>query len=285
MSGRLALADIGFPVLSTMDYMNLTLRVAEEGETILTPVGTYLLWVPSKGIELWVKVVSDDELTFVHGHFMGEARMRVAIVDKKRYEKNALAEGGFVAYPSPVKGQGFLSEHANLQYGDGRYSGHIPLLFDSPDFDTYAEIELPFLADVQLTAFPFHLKSFETEDEWIDWQLDNGMEKVDENGDYDYWSGETFCPDALIHQRKHRDDYPKSTAFIAGTILESAILTNEATGEDFCWAKVTTKLGEVDVVAAPDILDGPIVRDGILTCHCSLSGRIVRIPELNLSLE
>lgn len=268
-----------------MSYMNLSLRVAEEGETIQTPLGPYLLWTPSKGIELWVKVVPEDELTYVHGHFMGEARMRVAIVDKKRYEKNLLSEGCFVAYPNPVKGQNLVSKHAHLQYGDGTYSGYVPLVFDTPDFDKYAEIELPFLADIQLTAFPLQLKSFENEDDWIDWQIEQDTKEPDEDGDYDCWSGESFCPTALIYQRKDKDDYPKATAFIAGTILENAIITNEETGEDFCWAKVTTRLGEVDIVAAPDILDGPIVRDGILTCHCSLSGRIVRIPELNLSLE
>jgi hypothetical protein len=283
--GRLPLDEMGFPVPTAKDYLNLTLRVTEEGETVVTPVGTYLLWTPSKGIELRVKVVSEDELTFVHAHFMGEARMHVAIVDKKRYEKTALAEGGFIAYPNPVKGQGFLTEHVNLQYGDGTYSGHIPLLFDTPDFDKYAELEPPFLADIQLTAFPFLLRSFETEDDWIDWQIDSGIEEPDENGDYGYFTGMTFLPDAVGHQRKHKDDYPKSTAFIAGTILENAILTNDATGKDFCWAKVITKLGEVDIVAAPDILDGPIVQNGILSCHCSLSGRIVRIPEFNFSLE
>lgn len=283
--GRLPLDEIGFPVPTAKDYANLAMRVTEEGEIILTPMGTYLLWTPSKGIELWVKVVSEDELTFIHGHFMGEARMRVAIVDKKRYEKTALAEGGFVAYPNPIKGQGFVSRHVNLQYGDGTYSCQIPLLFDMPDFDKYAEIEPPFLADIQLTAFPFRLKSFETEDDWIDWQINNGLGAVDENGDCDYFSGLTFMPDAVGHPRKDKADYPKSTAFIAGTILESAILTNDATGEDFCWAKLTTILGEVDVVAAPEILDGPIVQDGVLACHCSLSGRIVSIPEFNISLE
>lgn len=285
MSGRLRLADIGFPVPDAKSYMNLGLRVAEEGETIQTPVGTYLYWSPSKGIEVWVRVGPEGELPYIHGHFKGESRTRVAIVDKKEYEQKALADGLFVAYPNPVKGQGFLSEHANLQYGDGTYSNYIPFVFDSPDFDKYAEIPVPFLADIQLTVFPFDLKCFESEDDWIDWQAEKEMWEPDEDGERSCWGAEAFCPDAMTHQRTDENDYPDPTAFVAGTIIDTAILSNEETGEDFCWAKLRTKLAELDVVAAPDILDGPIVKDGVLTCHAHLSGRIINIPELNLSME
>lgn len=285
MSDRLHIENIGFPVPDAQSYMNLGLRVAEEGETILTPVGTYLFWSPSKGIEVWVKVAAEGEKTFIHGHFKGKARMDVAIVDKKEYESNALAEGFFVAYPEPVKGQGFLDKNVKCQYGDGTYSSYVPFLFDAPDYDKYAEIPLPFLAEIQLTAFPFSMKSFETEDDWIDWQLEKEFFTPDENGNGRYIGAEAFAPDAFTYQRKDKDDYPKPTAFMAGRILETAILNNGETGEDFCWAKVLTAVGELDVVAAPDILDGPIVRFGILTCHAHLSGRILNIPELNLSLE
>lgn len=285
MSGRLHLEDIGFPVPDAKSYMNLGLRVAEEGETVQTPVGTYLLWSPSDGIEVWVKVVPEGEHTYIHGHFKGTARMRVAIVDKKEYESNALAEGFFVAYPNPVKGQGFIDKNVNCHYGDGTYSSYIPFVFNAPDFDKYVDVPLPFLADIQLTAFPFAVKSFESEDEWIDWQLEKEIFAPKENGERSYFGAGAFCPEAVAHTRKDKDDYPKPTAFIAGTIIDTAILSNPETGEDFCWAKLKTKMGEIDVVAAPDILDGPIVQDGVFTCHAQLSGRILTIPELNLSME
>lgn len=285
MSDRLHIENIGFPVPDAASYMKLGLLVAEEGETIQTPVGTYLLWSQPNGIEVWVKVVPDGETTFIHGHFKGKARMPVAIVEKKAYERNALAEGFFVAYPDPVKGQGFLDKNVNCQYGDGTYSNYIPFLFDAPDYDKYVEIPLPFLAEIQLTAFPFSMRSFENEDAWIDWQNEKEIFAPNENGERPYFGTGAFCPDAVAYQRKDKDDYPKPTAFIAGTILDTAILSNDETGEDFCWAKVWTKLGEFDVVAAPDILDGPIVRYGVLTCHAHLSGRILNIPELNISME
>lgn len=55
--------------------------------------------------------------------------------------------------------------------------------------------------------------------------------------------------------------------------------------EDFCWAKVLTKAGEIDVVASPDLLDGYIVKDGILSCHCYLSGRIMNITDVDSLME
>jgi hypothetical protein len=269
-----------------MSYLTLSQRVAEEGESIQTPVGTYFCWSPSKGVELWIRAVPESEHTYLHPHFTGDARMRVAIVDRKEYEKNILAEGFFVAYPNPVKGKGFLSEQLCLQYGDGTYSNYFPFLFDAPDYDTYAEMELPFLADVQITAFPYTLRAYETEDDWIDWQLENDENAGDEDDDdRSVLSGEAFCPSTAFQERKDKDDYPNPTALIAGRILDSAILNNEATGEDFCWAKVLTKAGEIDIVASPALLDGYIVKDGILSCHCYLSGRIMHITDVDSLME
>lgn len=74
-------------------------------------------------------------------------------------------------------------------------------------------------------------------------------------------------------------------ALIAGTIPDTAILENEATGAEICRVKVITKSGEIDLVATPDIINGYVVKDGVLHCHALLSGRILNIPELNLSME
>ncbi|HKS29883.1 MAG TPA: hypothetical protein VJS44_18815 [Pyrinomonadaceae bacterium] len=285
MSGRLRLDDIGFPVPDAKSYMNLGIRVAEEGESIQTPVGTYLFWSQPNGIEVWVKIAEEGQHTYLHGHFKGKARMSVAIVDKKEYESNALAEGCFVAYPNYVEGQGFLDKNVACQYGDGTYSGYVPFLFDAPDYDKYAEIPLPFLAEIQLTAFPYAMKSFESADAWIDWQIENKIFPADENGNHGFIGSEAFCPEALLYRRKDKDDYPKVIAFITGLIVDTAIINNEETGEDFCWAKVLTIAGELDVVAAPDILDGPIVRYGVITCHAQLSGRILSINDLDYSTE
>ncbi|MBD0369880.1 MAG: hypothetical protein ICV60_03435 [Pyrinomonadaceae bacterium] len=284
------LADIGFQVTNGYSYMSLAHRVTEEGKSIQTPAGTYFYWSRPNGVELWMKAAPEEERTYIHPHFLGKAVMLAAIVDRKSYENNVLAEGCLVAYPRPVKGQGFLSEHFCLQYGDGTYSNYIPFLFDAPDYDRYLELEMPFVADIQITAFPFYLLAFETEDDWIDWQLYGGPPKAEEEEkeeeeDQDVWGPETFCPSTMLHQRKDKDDYPKPTALIAGRVLETGIIENEEGGHEFCWAQVMTTMGDVDVVAAPDMINGYIVKGGILSCQAALSGRILTIPELNLSME
>jgi hypothetical protein len=277
------LADIGFPIENDRGYQSLRLQVAEEGEIIYTPFGSYFFWSPSKGVELWGKAMPEAIIGHLHPHFMGKARMHVAIVERKAYEENhPLAEGFFVAYPNPVKGQGFLSKHFCLQYGDGTYSSYIPFLFDAPDYDRYVELELPFIAEIQITAFPLYLQAFETEDDFIDWQLEGDKSEEEDPG---FWSGETFCPYTATHKRKSKDDYPAPMAMIAGTILDTAILDNEATGAAFCWAKVITTAGEIDVVASPDIINGYVVQDGVLNCDAFLSGRIVHIADTDSLME
>jgi hypothetical protein len=276
------LADIGFQMTGGYAYMKLAHLVTEEGESIQTPVGTYFHWSHPKGMDLWIKVALEGERTFIHPHFMGKAIMLAAIVERKTYPDNILAEGCLAAYPRPVKGQGFLSEHPCLQYGDGTYSNYIPFIFDAPDYDRYTGIELPFVADIQITAFPFHVFAFETEDDWVDWQLQG--DKREEEAQ-DVWGPETFCPSTMLHQKKDKDDYSKPTALIAGTVIATDIIENEVTGQDFCWAQVMTKMGEVDVVAAPDMINGYVVKGGVLSCEAGLSGRILSIPELNISLE
>jgi hypothetical protein len=288
-------ADIGFPVANGYGYMKLSHLLAEEGTSIQTPAGSYFYWSHPKGMELWMKAVPEEERTYIHPHFLGKAIMLAAIVDRKEYESNVLAEGCLVAYPEPVKGQGFLSQHFCLQYGDGTYSNYIPFVFDAPDYDKYLDIELPFVADIQVTAFPSYVLAFETEDDWVDWQLrgprnedeveEEEEEEKEEDDDQDIWGPETFCPSTMLHKKKDKDDFPKPTAFIAGTVIATDIIENEVTGQEFCWAQVMTKLGEVDVVAAPDMINGYVVKGGILSCHAALSGRILNIPELNLSME
>ena len=64
-------------------------------------------------------------------------------------------------------------------------------------------------------------------------------------------------------------------AAVSGYVLDSGIITNPATGLDFCWAKVETIGGEVDMVCAPDRLSGYIVKDGIAVANCYLYGRLI----------
>lgn len=268
--------DIGFVLDDTRCYMKLRQQVAEYGQTIHTPVGTYFFWSPGENLELWAKIKPEDDIGHLHLHFAGSAHMNVALVEKNTFEDDTLAEGLFVAYPNPQKGKGFLSkEHSHLHYGDGTYSNYNPFVFITPDFDRYAEMQLPVLTELQLTAFPLHeVHAYESEDAWVDWQVE-----MDDSGEDDpcVWSGETFCPSAMLFKKTADNLYPKPTAFIAGTVLETAILTNPVTGFDFSWAKVRTIQGEIDFVFAPEVLNGYLVIGGVVAGEFYLSGRLLDI--------
>lgn len=49
--------------------------------------------------------------------------------------------------------------------------------------------------------------------------------------------------------------------------------------QEFCWAKVRTLGGEMDVVADPQILEGFLVKDGVVSGSFWLSGRILNSPK------
>lgn len=216
----------------------------------------------------------NEDVGHLRPYFSGSARMQVALVEAKRYEegRNILADGFFVAYPKPQKGVGFVSNHECLQYGDGTYSSYLPFLFDLPDYDRYAELALPALVDVQLTAFPLLMRAYETEDDWVDEQIE-----WDTSGEEDpyVWSGESFVPDLMIFKRETPEQYPKPTVFMAGTVLDTAIITNPATGIDFSWAKLRTAAGEIDLVASAEDLDGYLVTDGVAAGNFYLTGHVL----------
>lgn len=268
------LAHLGFITDTEKSYWELWQQVTEYGQTIVTPESAYFRWTPSKNLELWAKVKPTGDIGYLHPHYAGDSIMHVALVEKVAYEdeKDVLADGFFVAYAKPQQGVGFVSEHKNLHYGDGTYSSYIPFVFNAPDFDRYADLQIPTLVDVQLTAFALMSWSYESEDEWIDKQVE-----WDTSGEEDpyVWSGETFAPSTMLYERKGPNDFPRPTAYIAGTILDTAIITNPVTEEEFCWACIETVAGQLDVVASIQKLNGYMVTGGVIAGDFYLSGRLV----------
>ena len=64
-------------------------------------------------------------------------------------------------------------------------------------------------------------------------------------------------------------------AVFTGHVLETSVITNPVTGSSFCWAAVATLGGNIDVVADPILLNGLIVRGGVLTGSFWLSGVVL----------
>lgn len=256
-------------------YMTLLDLMMEQGKIINTPVATYRCFAPGAGVEVWARQETDEKLGHLHAHFAGAARMRVALVEK-RPGTSALSDGLFVAYFNHKEGEGLESVHERLRYGDGTYTGVIPFVFSTPDYNRYAELSMPVVTDVQLVAFPFKMTAYETEDDWIDWQFEErkkvqGAEADDDGG---FYGGASFIPLAAFFDKKSPDDFPKPMAILSGVVLDTAILTNPATGQDFSWARIETAAGEMDLVVSPQLLEGYLIEGGVAAGECYLSGRL-----------
>ncbi|MDX6695606.1 MAG: hypothetical protein QOF02_3209 [Blastocatellia bacterium] len=277
----LNIESIGFPIGGAYSYLMLHQQIWEHGKIIPTLAGTYRLFAPGSGIEVWAKQDALDQLGHLHPHFSGGARMRVALVEKRPAD-TALTEGLFVAYFKHKEGEGIESVHERLRYGDGTYTGVIPFVFASPDYHCYAQLPMPIVTNVQITAFPFMMKGYETEDDWIDWQLEvekrmraeKGEPEEDEDDDGGYLAGASFMPSTMLFEKESPDDFPSPTAQLSGIVLETAIITNPVTEQDFSWARLETAAGEIDMVVSTELLEGYLVEGGVAAGHCLLSGRL-----------
>jgi hypothetical protein len=79
----------------------------------------------------------------------------------------------------------------------------------------------------------------------------------------------------MLNPRGEGGELQPATTQLSGFVLDTGIITNPLTGLDFCWIKVDTIGGEVDVVCSPDKLGGYLVTGGIATLDCYLYGRLI----------
>jgi hypothetical protein len=274
----LLIENIGFPMGGAYSFWHLQFQTQRFGNPVQTPEGRYYWYTPGAGIEVWSKEVAEGELRHLYAHFVGESRIRVGLVEKRPTANNALADGLFVAYFKHKEGEGIETVHERLRYGDGTYTGVIPFVFSVPNYNWYSSVEMPIVTDVQIAAFPFELTGFETEDDWIDYQLEEEKKAkgpdAEEDPDADFLAGASFIPSTMLFEKKSPDDFPKPTAVLSGFVLESAILTNPATGQDFSWARIETAAGDMDLVVAPELIEGYLIEGGVVAGHCYLSGRL-----------
>jgi hypothetical protein len=275
----LLIENLGFTMSGAYSLLQLDLQVSEHGRIVPTTAGPYFLYAPGEGIEIWSTREAEDKPGHLRPHFSGGARIRVAVVERRPYVKNALADGVFVAYFKHKEGEGIESVHERLRYGDGTYTGVIPFVFSAPDYHCYEGLQLPVVTDVEIAAFPFQMIAYETEDDWIDSQLEAEKrrareEAVEEDDDPSFLAGASFLPSTMLFEKQSPDDFPQPTAHVSGFVLETAILTNPATQQDFSWARIETAAGEMDLIVCPELLDGYLVEGGVAVGHCYLSGRL-----------
>ncbi|HLW02210.1 MAG TPA: hypothetical protein VKT82_26380 [Ktedonobacterales bacterium] len=243
------MSTIGFPFQGREGFDRLARQAAEFGETIASPGGSYRVWAPGAGAELWAQRNEQGTLIGLNPHFSGKARMRVGLTRRIHYPQSSALDGAFYGWA------GAPDEDAE--------SGEFPFVFDTPDYRSYDALSLPRVVTVQLVAFMHSLTAFEHEeamgasDGWMNWMA---PESCIPNG--------IFTPDGTIIEP------PKAEIIFCGRVLETARLVNPFTQQAFYWALVRTLGGEMDVVADPEVVQGTIIKDGIVGGTCWVSGRV-----------
>jgi hypothetical protein len=248
------LSDVGFHLESEEDFHQLIIQASERGETVEAGKGSYIKWSVGQGVELWVQLNRDDEVIGLNPHFAGSGLMRVGITERVSRSESSELDGAFYGWANPSE--------------DEPETGDYPFVFDVPDYRTYHDIKLPCVVNTQIAAFAHELKAFENDEAYEASQ----PEEIK-------FASESFIPSGLFSPEGESTEPAQAFAIFAGHVLDTAILTNPVTRQEFCWVKVRTLGGELDVVADPQILEGFLVRDGVVSGSFWLSGRILDYPK------
>jgi len=244
------LSSIGFRIDSPKDLSRLAEELSPKAETVTVKKGKYLRWTGTAGEQLWLQVNSRRELVGINPHFDGQTRLRVGVVGRVSRADDTHLDGAFHAWASP---------------GEAPQDGEYPFVFDAPDAATYSELEVPSVAEAQITAFAHELSLFDSEDAYNSAQGTDGAQ----------FASRSFIPSGMFMPDGRKDRPPAAEAIFTGQILQAEFRTNAASGMQFWRAVVDTLGGRYDVVADPVLLQQQPVVGGYLSGTFWLSGRLV----------
>jgi hypothetical protein len=245
-------SDVGFYDRNAVRQYEIFKQLCQHGEVVETGSVSYLKWSVGEGLELWTRVKDGEPEMLFNAYYAGEARMRVALIEKTPRHATTLSDGAFLCRGGGCAGAGWVA-------------GRNPFVFDTPHYHRYDGLSLPRVSTVQLTGFAFRMTGFENEDEYEE------AYPADAKGYC--WDYKHFIPALMFSPRGEASELQPAGAEVAGWVSDTAILTNPVTGLDFCWARLETIGGEVDVVCAPDRLSGYLVKGGLASSECYLYGR------------
>lgn len=243
------MSTLGFRSGTRQDFVDLVMEAVKVGKKIELPDGgSYRVWSPGEGIELWGQISQQGEIFGMDPHFSGNARMQAGLIERINRPQDNTMDGAFYAWADALE--------------DDPEGGDYPFVFDAPDYRTYDTLQLPKTVNVQLAAFAHDLKAFENEEALRASGSKMAAESCIPSG--------TFTPGP----EGGAITPPKSEVIAYGRVLETASLVNPISHLSFYWAKVRTLGGEFDVVADPEIVKGTIVKNGIVGGVFWLSGRL-----------
>jgi hypothetical protein len=243
---------LGFPVTTEKDFRHYVFAASEFGRKIEAPDGSYTLWEPGNGIELWVQTNLHKRIIGMNLHFSGHSRMKVGLTRRIVKIGQSILDGALYAWADPQTHE--------------PESGYYPFVFDVPDYDLHNDVRVPGLATVQLAAFAHELQGFEDAAAYMAVQ-----------GNSANLAEKSFIPSGLFRPGPQGGvrEPPLAQAIFSGHVLVTQILINPVTDQRFYWARVRTLGGEVDIVADPQVVRGKVIRAGIIKGSFWLSGRLV----------
>ena len=247
-------SDVGLRDRSAVALLKTFHQMREHGEVVETAGMKYLKWSVGEGLELWTKFKDGEPEMLFSPYYAGASRMKVALIEKTPRQKPLRADGAFFCRGGASAGSGWVA-------------GRNPFVFDALGYHRYDGLSLPRVGSVQLTAFAFEVTGYENEEEYDE------AYPPDEHGYC--WDYKHFVPLCMVEPRGEGGELQPACAEVSGYVRETGIMTNPLTGHDFCWARVETVGGEVDVVCSPDRLSGYLLEGGIAVTNCYLFGRPV----------
>jgi hypothetical protein len=247
-------SDVGFRDRSSARIFETFRQMCEHGEIVETAGMKYLKWAVGEKLELWTRFKDGAPEPLFYAYYAGESRMTVALLEKTPRRDGIRADGAFFCRGLGCAGADWVA-------------GRNPFVFDSPYYHRYDDLSLPRVTTVQLTAFAFEMTGYETEEDYDE------AYPADEEGYC--WDYKHFVPACMTTPRGEDGELADAGAEVSGFVQDTGIITNPITGYDFCWARVETIGGDVDVVCSPDRLSGFLVKGGIAVTTCYLFGRLI----------
>lgn len=224
-------STIGLEVSGEEDMLALANAMASDAAQFRVPGGTYLRWLDPSGAGVWLRLDSAGDLIGLNPHFIGKSEVLARLESRVQSSPEHPLDGGFHAWADPPPDQ--LDA-----------AGTYPFVFDCPEFLIHADLSLPAVRTVQVSAFAHEVEVHESEDAFYASQGETEPK----------FAAQSFIPTGLFDLEGDQPNPPQAYGLFTGRVLESKTLRNELGAREFHWALVETLGGTFDVVIDPTLV-------------------------------
>lgn len=253
------LSTIGFAFADDREFVAaVTVLASQAIEMLATEAGDYAIWRSRTGAELWFHLGPEPpaggerEILGLTPYFQGRSEIPLKVTTALQRPTDNPFEGLLTAWVAPD------------ETGEGAY----PLAFEAVDFAAHAGRPKPASWRAQICGFARELKAFRS-----------GAVYEESQSAEPKLAAKAFIPVGLFASAANGNgeapEQPSATALLTGRVIETSLMTNEATGLQFHWLLVESLEATFDVVADPSIVTGEIIRGGAVEALVQLFGRVL----------